>query len=383
MTSSRRFSSRGFTLIELLVVIAIIAVLIALLLPAVQSAREAARRSQCINNLKQLGLAAHNYHSTYNCLPADNMFLAAARAPLGADSQNIGWGWAPSWTVALLPNLEQTPVFNAFNFNWDADRPQNTTVGYNQLASLICPSENVKQRPLAPWGTNSYHGNHGGPGVLKNWSGTIVQNFTNNPQAWWGQDANMAFFGLEAVTDGSSNTALFSEKLIGLAGDPSFLPGGKDDKRGIWHLNYPGQMNTGTPDTAAAAVAMCKSIPGTMASAGGSSSPFGAGQGGYISGGLWSMAWPWHTANSAYTHFNTPNSFSCVSTSDTSGDNPGCCALWGGATGMITATSRHPGGVNVGFADGSVKFIKDTIAAPTWWALGTKSQEETISADAY
>src|SRR5262252_1643357 len=124
---------RGFTLIELLVVIAIIAVLIALLLPAVQSAREAARRMQCTNNLKQLGLAVHNYHTANNCLPADNMFLSAARAPLGQDPQFIGWGWAPSWTVALLPNLEAGPVFNAFNFNWQADQPQNTTVGYNQL----------------------------------------------------------------------------------------------------------------------------------------------------------------------------------------------------------------------------------------------------------
>src|SRR5579863_685109 len=96
---------RAFTLIELLVVIAIIAVLIALLLPAVQSAREAARRAQCLNNLKQLGLAAHNYISIHNVYPSQSI-------------QNTNqWAWEPSWVAAILPNMEQTQVYNAINFN--------------------------------------------------------------------------------------------------------------------------------------------------------------------------------------------------------------------------------------------------------------------------
>ena len=143
---------RGFTLIELLVVIAIIAVLIALLLPAVQAAREAARRAQCINNLKQLGLAFHNYHSTYNSLPADGLFLSSAYSTVAG--QGPGWGWCTSWEVSLLPNLEQTAMSNAYNYNIAPDQPANYTVGFNQIASLLCPSENQPVPTEQPLGRN-------------------------------------------------------------------------------------------------------------------------------------------------------------------------------------------------------------------------------------
>src|SRR5215203_1073838 len=121
--SKRPRGARGFTLIELLVVIAIIAVLIGLLLPAVQAAREAARRSQCVNNLKQLGLAAHNYHSTTNALPAMQLY----------NSNTCAGGWSFGWAAALLPNLEQTSMFNAANYSFGGDHATNTTVSYSQL----------------------------------------------------------------------------------------------------------------------------------------------------------------------------------------------------------------------------------------------------------
>ena len=194
----RKRSWRGFTLIELLVVIAIIAVLIALLLPAVQAAREAARRAQCTNNLKQLGLSVHNYHQQQNCLPATNMFLGP--------TNGLGWGWNASWAVFMLPNLEQSPLYNAYNFSGcNADgRRLNTSVTYSAVSSFSCPSDSQRVRPAIPWAPTNYVANHGGPGTIRMWSGTIVEFLTApyEPRQhaapgsyWWGADSNLGFFG--------------------------------------------------------------------------------------------------------------------------------------------------------------------------------------------
>src|SRR3954464_10711521 len=129
---------RGFTLIELLVVIAIIAVLIALLLPAVQAAREAARRMQCTNNLKQLGIAVHNYISQNNCFP-----------PLGSNFANPGYGgpvlpndWPLGWAVTLLPGMEQQALYNTANYSLSVNNSVNTkTLCATRVATLLCPSE--------------------------------------------------------------------------------------------------------------------------------------------------------------------------------------------------------------------------------------------------
>ncbi len=370
MRDSGRRSRSGFTLIELLVVIAIIAVLIALLLPAVQAAREAARRAQCVNNLKQLGLAVHNYHSTYNAIPADGMFLGAAYGTCCPPADGgAGWGWNASWAVSLMPNMEQAQLVNAYNFNQSADSPPNNTVGFTQVGSLLCPSGNQSTRPASPWGASSYHGNHGGPGIIQNWSGTIVQNFTNYPQAWWGGNANMAFFGFEAVTDGTSNTALFSEKLRGATGNPTVYVGTPMGKRGMFLASYNGTGDQGRTANPILALTACRSVPSTQGSGGS-----------YLSGAHWSLSYPWHTSNTAYNMFNTPNGNSCYTNQETPG-NPG--NPWGGTGSMITVTSNHSGGVNVCMADGSVRFIKDSVSPQTWWSLGSKSGGETVSADSY
>lgn len=236
------------------------------------------------------------------------------------------------------------------------------------MECIIQGRAEYKQRPADPWGPNSYHGNHGGPGIVSNWSGTIVQNFTNNPRAWWGADAQMAYFGFESVTDGTSNTALFSERLLGLSGNPVTYTGSPTGKRGIYSASYNGAVNQGPTANPLAAVAACKSVPSSQASGGS-----------YLSGAHFSLSYPWHTSNTAYNHFNTPNGTSCYAASgDGVGVNP-----WGGTGGMITATSNHSGGVNVGMTDGSVRFIKDSISPTTWWAIGTKSGNETVSSDSY
>lgn len=375
MTRCRKFDRRGFTLIELLVVIAIIAVLIALLLPAVQSAREAARRAQCVNNLKQLALATHNYHSIHNALPASNMFLGP--------SADQGWGWNASWTVMLLPNLEQSPLYNAYNFSVppaDSGQNFNSTVTWSLISFLTCPSDNVKARPANPWAPSNYVGNHGGPGTMRMWSGTVVEFLTKSSPGqfssqgwpagtfWWGADGNLGFFGFEGVTDGTSNTALFSEKLLGTTnGSPPATAGGPGAKRGIFLVDsLPTNYNSGSQDSALQAIRLCQSLPGTQTARGES----------WLQGFTWAMGYQWHSVVNLYQHYNTPNKLTCLNPNDPGG-------LWGGTSGMSTATSNHAGGVNVAFTDGSVKFIKDSIAPTTWWALGTRNGEEVISSDSY
>lgn len=357
---------RAFTLIELLVVIAIIGVLIALLLPAVQAARESARRAQCLNNLKQLGLAVNTYHEKFNVLPADGIFLGAAFGTCCPPSNDgSGWGWNASWTVSLLPELDNMPIYAAYNFNRGADFPENRTVGAMQLNFLVCPSDSIGERPDFNWGCMSYHGNHGGPGQLHNWSGTIVQNWTSYPQQWWGKDSNHGYFGLRSVRDGTTTTALFSEKLIGMPNNEAVSLTHPHGKRGIYNISVPFEFNTGNVVAAETAMTACKTLPGNSTSTNT-----------YLSGAHWSLAYPWHTTNSAYTHFMTPNQYHCHNSNEGYGlgGNP-----WGGLTSMVTASSDHPGGVNLAMCDGSVKFIKDTIAHRVWWALGSRNGKEAIS----
>jgi prepilin-type N-terminal cleavage/methylation domain-containing protein/prepilin-type processing-associated H-X9-DG protein len=378
---------RGFTLIELLVVIAIIAVLIALLLPAVQSAREAARRAQCTNNLKQLGLAVHNYHSTYNCLPAEDMWMGAT---FGDQSGNGSWGWNASWPVCLLPNLEQTPLYNAYNQGWAPDQPQNSTVAYTVIATLLCPSDGQKQRPAYPWAPMNYFGNQGGPGTIRKWSGTLETPFTcatsnqimvngwSVGTCWWGADSNLAYFGIEGVTDGSSNTALFSERLMGnSSADPVPTVASPKNKRGIFDA-VPGmdvRANLGDPNVALQNLRACQSMPGNKQARPES----------WLIGFSWALGYPWHGMVNRYTHHNTPNKLSCINTGevDASAGNPRTGDYWGGLSGQMTATSSHPGGVNVCFTDGSVRFVKDSVGAQTWWAIGTRNGEEVLSSDSY
>ncbi len=175
---------RGFTLIELLVVIAIIAVLISLLLPAVQSAREAARRAQCTNNLKQMGLAVHNYLSSQNCFP---VLLGSWNVGgiAGPNTSNPEGPWPLGWAVGLLGFMEQGQTVHALNYSLGAQDGPNTTVTYSKVGTYICPSESMQQ---GPWpGVLSfinYAANFGGPACITAWNGMIVpMNGTGNEPA--------------------------------------------------------------------------------------------------------------------------------------------------------------------------------------------------------
>lgn len=355
--------SRGFTLIELLVVIAIIAVLIALLLPAVQ----AARRAQCTNNLKQLGLAVHNYISQTSVLPMQTLYPTA---------QVESWGWSYGWGLGLLPHLEQQVAFNAFNFsvgifgnaNGFTFQHGNDTVCQMQIAAFLCPSDGQKKMPAPPYGGTNYVGNYGGPGQLAYagangaFSGTII------PNSWY-NDANLGPIGVEAIKDGTSNTALFSERLLGLTGSPTVTLSSPDAKRAIFAANptVTGPVAGSGATGAQQFIANCKALPGTATS-------IRSDGNGYT----WFAGYPWHIAVNAYTHVGAPNSTSCNNSADQGG-----WLSFTGPMGSAPPNSNHAGGVNMAMADGSVRFLKDTVSLQTFWAIGTRGGGEVVSADSY
>ncbi len=194
--SVRRPRRRAFTLIELLVVIAIIAILIALLLPAVQQAREAARRTQCRNNLLQLGLALHNYDMSFEVLPPGTV---NSEGPI----KNEAVGYHVSWTVQFLPMLEHTPLFNKFDFNAGAYSANSEPVRSAQLAYLTCPSDYeflYVNEKLGTLFASSYAGVFGGEDV--------AIDARNNGLLF--MNSSITF---REIRDGSSNTLVFGEKI--------------------------------------------------------------------------------------------------------------------------------------------------------------------------
>ncbi|MBX6315805.1 MAG: DUF1559 domain-containing protein [Isosphaeraceae bacterium] len=209
--SSAQRRARGFTLIELLVVIAIIGVLIALLLPAVQSAREAARRLHCTNNLKQIGLAMHNYHASHGVFPPGYLSQTQGNQPNGAE---LGPGWG--WGTLILNHLEQTPLYNTVNFGLPITDPASATVRRATLSLFLCPSSVPNSGPVS----------------LKDSSGTVLVSDLSPGQyiASAGQfevgdspaNNNGVFFrnsviGIQAILDGTNQTLMTGERSRNLA----------------------------------------------------------------------------------------------------------------------------------------------------------------------
>jgi prepilin-type N-terminal cleavage/methylation domain-containing protein/prepilin-type processing-associated H-X9-DG protein len=341
--------AKGFTLIELLVVIAIIAVLIALLLPAVQAAREAARRSQCVNNLKQLALATMNYESSNGALPPSSVNTSATPAPTSFGLK-----------ARILPFLEQAGMMNALNFSFNPATAANGTVLIAQINVLNCPSDannpsvtfTMPDGSSPPEGYTSYPNNIGT--ILFNNNGTF-----DGPAYRMAMPTQGGVVTLATVIDGTSNTALFSEFVRGKNQPTTSMTSGtfQTYKTNSPYVSAP-TTNTFVPP--ASYLTACQS----------STTFYGADHKG--------QTWLNHFCGQGggYSHIMTPNLNACYFSGNASGGAQPDFTVVG-------ASSNHPGGVNVAYLDGSVKFVKNGVNPTTWWALATKAGGEVISADSY
>ena len=383
---SNRDQRSGFTLIELLVVIAIIAVLIALLLPAVQSAREAARRIQCVNNLKQIGLGLHNYISANDTFPPGGLPAWVAENQVYINNGDF------SVHARLLPYLEQANIANSANFNFAVFNSNvgdltNHTFHTVRVNSFLCPSSNAPTWNIE--GTSVVIEDFRAPG--NNYFASFGASFEFDV-SWTGGPPNglFAYQGstnlgaadgltttnvpspasvrpptIASVTDGTSNTIAIGEWRTG-TGNPSVLT---IPQTIVFIGAFPQGVVRGTPTM---------QMPAGSAGLQAWSTLCGAAAPSTLKGKSATLGESWVMALTGYTLGNLilpPNPKVPLCNTNPNGTiaDPGTFGL----------SSFHPGGANVLFADGSVRFVKDTINQQTLWALGTIAGGEVISSDSY
>jgi prepilin-type N-terminal cleavage/methylation domain-containing protein/prepilin-type processing-associated H-X9-DG protein len=339
---------RGFTLIELLVVIAIIAVLIALLLPAVQSAREAARRMRCSNNLKQMGLGLHNYETVAGTFPPSDVLQG------NFGTNKVLWRNGFSVHTRILPLMEQGVMFNALNFFFDHRSVQNSTVVGSAVDFFTCPSDpNMAGLTPFPSGTNARVTSYGVNGG--DWFAWIGFN-QPNPRGAFGPNMSRR---LAEFVDGTSQTLVASDVK---ALQPFCNLGGQ-------FANITDPVNIPSP------IVDPFTIAPEYLSAPCSAVPPSTGHTAWVDG---------NTQETGFTTAWPPNKQIMNPTNRADMDIQTKLITQGGPTfAAITARSYHPGGVNVLFADGGVRFIKTSVNPLTWRALGTVAGAEVISADSF
>lgn len=352
---------RGFTLVELLVVIATIGVLVGLLLPAVQAAREAARRMQCSNNLKQLSLAVHNFESARKRFPVNQ---------IGPGKADMSGGYSSgyfSWIVPILPFFEQGNLYSQFDlltnngdgnsYKVSSSHPHAAAVA-SRIETLLCPSgtpsfnnavilgsanpapSNYTANAGWPSYSQGYAGERSAPGTF---NGVIPLHNPSSVVGWHGSN----HLGFASVTDGTSNTVLLSERLVQTGNSAAAINAGDKRLRSLHILErYETQPQ----------------IVRQM-----SSSHAHVFQSAHI-GRSWASGSP--LVAPTHMHVQTPNSvIGHYNTSMDEGDF------------VITPSSQHTGGVNVALVDGSIHFVSDNVDSEVWWAVGARNdgRSETLT----
>ncbi len=364
---------RGFTLIELLVVIGVIAVLIALLLPAVQSAREASRRTECTNNLKQIGLAMYSYVNVNVALPPVSVDPEWTSTGVPVPQPHQNW----SQHARLLPYLDQQVVYNGINWwfgaRWsdgntvysDSNPPDDAyggndsipqmTVLTMRIATFLCPSDFNPGSSGTFFvggeyklvGASNYPGNIGLNRRLNGWYMNGPNYVASNWDKTVSNTSTMATF-----RDGASMTAIFSEWIKGQA-----VPTGRA-QNGLSEVYNLGQNSNYLP-TDLQLAQLCNTVPITSAN----------------QQWQWKGEWWGYGATMIYSHTQGPNRTSCVY-HDINQDGRGTIS-------GISASSNHPGGVNVLFMDGTVRFVKNSVNYRPWYAIATPNNGESVSSDAF